>query len=65
VRHIAALENEDGIASALGKFLDDLESRHTFRPDPAFVAKASRRERTRELSELLDAALVRPTGSPA
>lgn len=62
VRHIAALENEAAIVSALGNFLDDLGSGRMFRPDPAVVDKASRRERTRELSVVLDEAVSSPSG---
>jgi len=54
VRHIAALEDESAIADIIERYVADLRAGHAAGPVVERVRAASRRERTRELAQLLD-----------
>ncbi len=58
VRYIAALSDAKSIAAVIEDFVADLQSGHASLPDPDFVRRASRRERTQELALLLDRAIA-------
>jgi len=53
VDYIAALEDRDAITHTLSRFLVDIDENRASLPDPAHVARASRRERTAELAATL------------
>lgn len=54
MRSIARLDDADGIAAAIAAHVADIHNGKFTRPDPKTVEQASRRARTRALSELLD-----------
>jgi glycosyltransferase involved in cell wall biosynthesis len=54
VTRIAALEDADGIADALDRFVDDLRAGTAAVPDPGYALRSSRRARTFELATTLD-----------
>jgi hypothetical protein len=54
IRNIARLDSTREIASELARFLDQVSLRQAARPSDAFVRLASRLERTREFSTLLE-----------
>jgi glycosyltransferase involved in cell wall biosynthesis len=56
---IARLDSADEITAVLTRFLSDLREGVCDRPDPEFVARASRQSRSRDLASLLDAIVVR------
>ncbi len=59
VRHIAALEDQEAMETAIERFVNDLRTAGAASPDVDLVRRASRRERTRELAALLDRAIER------
>ncbi len=59
VRHIAALEDQAAMETAIERFVTDLRTAGAASPDVDLVRRASRRERTRELAALLDRAVER------
>jgi glycosyltransferase involved in cell wall biosynthesis len=54
LRHIAPLDSPVEIAAGLERFLDEIARGLPQRPGEAFVAAATRAERTRELAEVLN-----------
>ncbi len=54
LRHIAPLDSPTEIAAGLERFLDEIARGVPQRPGDAFVAAATRAERTRELAGVLD-----------
>jgi hypothetical protein len=54
VRHLAPIDSSEAIAAALGAFLGGIRANAAPTPDPDWVRRASRRNRTRELAALLD-----------
>ena len=57
ITEIAALDDANGIADLLSRFIQSPDNRAL--PSPDAVASASRRERTRQLAELLNRAVAR------
>jgi hypothetical protein len=55
---IAPLDSVDAIATLLRRFLGEIDVGCAALPDPEYVARTSRRQRTRELAAILDEAVT-------
>jgi hypothetical protein len=54
VRHIARIDSRENIMQVMADFLDGIRNGKIAKPDPEFVKRASRRNRTRDLAALLE-----------